>query len=80
MKTVFVIYKTDNWHSYASRDLVGIATTKEKAIKICKIKAKTEGEKISAEALVNLEHINQTQNCCGNGGFMIEETETDELL
>ena len=69
MKTVFVIYKTDAHHSFDSRDLIWIATRKEKAIKICKIKAKTEGEKINADDIYNLEHINQTQNYLGFGWY-----------
>ena len=79
MKTVFCVYKTDSWHSYASRDLIGIATSKEKAISLCHKQARKEHTRISSEQVYNLNNINQTQGYSGNGEFDIEENELDKL-
>ena len=42
MKNVYIVYKTDAYHSYASRDVIGIATELIIAIDICKQQAKKE--------------------------------------
>ena len=34
MKTVILIYQTDAWHSFSSRELIGIATTEKQRDKI----------------------------------------------
>lgn len=72
MKQVFAVYKTDNWHSYASRDIIGIATTERKAIQICKWQATKEGCKISKDELFNLGNLKQTQGYSGEGEFQYE--------
>lgn len=77
---MYLIYKTDNWHSYASRDIIGIATTHTIAIDICRKKARKEGEKISEEQQWNLKNIKQTQGYSGEGEFQFEEVETNKLL
>lgn len=77
---VFLVYKTDPWHSYKSRDIIGAATTKINAILICKKQAKKEGHKISTTELWNLNNIKQTQGYSGEGEFQYEELETDVLL
>jgi hypothetical protein len=80
MKTVFVVYKTDAWHSYSSRDIIGICKNADMAIKICKEKAKKEFRKIDKEQLFNLQNIKQTQGYSGEGEFQFEEMETNVLL
>jgi len=77
---VTIIYKTDAWHSYASRDIIAIALNKRTAIKLCKAQAKKEGEKISAQELWNLENIHQTQGYSGDGEFQIESIEINRLI
>ena len=81
MDTVFLVYKTDSWHSYNSRDIIGIATHKDLAIDIVLMKASKEGEATSIkEQLFNLDHILQTQGYAGEGEFQIEQMELNTLL
>lgn len=77
---IYLIYKTDVWHSYASRDLIGVATSKNNAITICKQQAKKEGGKINSDELFNLNNILQTQGYTEEGEFFIEEVEKNTLL
>lgn len=37
-----MIYKTDTWHNYASREIIGVATSPSEAIEICKKQAVKE--------------------------------------
>jgi len=76
---VYIVYKTDAWHSYDSRDMLGVATTKSNALKIVRQQVKKQGEKLSKDDLYNLDHINQTQNHNGEGEFVIEPLETNKL-
>jgi hypothetical protein len=80
MNSVFVVYKTDVHHSYASRDVIGIATSPENAVQICKLQATKEHEKISKQELWNLTNLKQTQGYSGPGEFQFEEMKTDVLL
>lgn len=76
----YLVYKTDAWHSYASRDIIGVATDKIIAIDICKQQAKKESERIANDQLFNLDTILQTQGYSGPGEFQIEKIETNTLL
>jgi len=76
---VYIVYKTDAWHSYASRDMLGVGTTKSNALKIVRQQVKKQGAKLSKDDLYNLEHINQTQNYGSEGEFVIEPLETNKL-
>lgn len=76
---VYIVYKTDPWHSYASRDMLGLGTTKSNALKIVRQQVKKDGAKLSKDDLYNLDHINQTQNHSGEGEFVIEPLETNKL-
>jgi hypothetical protein len=78
--SVFAVYKTDNWHSYASRDLIGIATTFNNAIRLCKQQAKKEHTLIEEDQLFNLRNIKQTQGYIGEGEFHFEELPTNQLF
>lgn len=80
MNEVFIVYKTDLWHSYESRDLIGIGTSIISALAICYQQAKKEGSKISDGEAWNLENLKQTQGYDGEGEFVIEEVQTDTLL
>jgi hypothetical protein len=62
---LFIVYKTDTWHSYNSRDIIGVATTLSNVYKICKAQAKKEGVKLDREQLFNLSNIKQTQGYSG---------------
>ena len=74
--TVFAVYQADAWLSYASRDLLGIYSTRRKAMK--RIKGKTE---LTDDDLWSLENYNQTQ--CrenANDNYIIEEIKVNEDL
>ncbi|WP_062055713.1 hypothetical protein [Aquimarina longa] len=77
---VYLIYKTDNWHSYNSREVIGVCFEPESVIKTCKEQAKKEGEKIKKNQLFNLQTYNQTQGYEGEGEFHFESVDTNTLL
>ena len=72
---IYIVYKTDAWHSYASRDMIGVADCKVHAIHICQLQAKKESDEISEEELQNLSNLKQTQGYSGEGEFDFEEIE-----
>ena len=80
MTRVIMVYKTDAWHSYKSRDVIGIATSMVEAIAICKSQAEKEGEKLGKYTLEFLIQKLQTQDYAGDGEFVLELLETDKLL
>lgn len=77
---IYLIYKTDNAHSYNSRDIIGALTSYANVIPIIQQQVEKEGEQLSSDDLHNLANIKQTQNYGGEGEFQIEEIETDTLL
>lgn len=79
MKTVFLVFTTDNWHSHASKDLIGCATTFNIALKLIKEQVNKDGEELNQDDLYNLNHIKQTQNYAGEGEFIIEEITVNKL-
>lgn len=76
---MFIVYKTDTWHSFASRDQIGISETHLGAMNLCLQQAKKENEKLDEDQIFNLSNINQTQGYSGEGEFHIEEIELDTL-
>lgn len=77
---MYLVYKTDSHHSYASRDIIGVCTTPSNCVKICKQQADREGETIDKEQLFNLENLKQTQGYAGEGEFQFEEFKINILL
>lgn len=77
---VYLVYKTDNWHSYKSRDTIGVATSQAQVIKLCKAQAKKEGHTIAKDQLWNLDNLNQTQGYEGEGEFHYEAMKTNTLI
>ena len=81
---MFLVYKTDARHSYASRDLIGIASSQVIAIQLCEEQANKEGynlnSKKNSDALHTLINIKQTQGYIGEGEFQYEEVKIDTLL
>jgi len=77
---VIIIYKTDTHHSYASRDIIGIATEFKEAVRICKQQAKKEHEKFDNACLFDLTNMQQTQCYKGEGDFQLETIQTDTLI
>jgi hypothetical protein len=80
MDKVFLVYKTDNRHSYASRDLLGVCDNWAYVKPIINAQASKEGEKISQDDAFNIINIKQTQGYEGEGEFFIEEVNTNVLL
>jgi hypothetical protein len=80
MDEVILVYKTDDHYSYNSRNVIGVASTAEKAIEICSEQAKKEGFKLNDEQLQNLRNIKQTQWYVGKGEFQFEAVKLDRLL
>ena len=77
---MFLIYKTDNWHSFASRDLIAVSYSFEDAISLCKEQADKESETIDNDQLFNLNNIKQTQGYKGEGEFDIDEVQVNTLF
>ena len=77
---MIIIYKTDNWHSDASKDVVAVATTLEKAIRLIKKQVQLEEEIIPQSSLKFLRDTYQTQGYEGEGEFLLEDVEVDELI
>lgn len=77
---VYLVYKTDSHHSYASRDIIGVATTFKVAVDLCVQQARKESDKIDEDQMWNLINIKQTQGYSGNGEFQFESMETDVLI
>jgi hypothetical protein len=80
MESVYLVYKTDVHHSYASRDIIGVATTESMAVAICTEHAERAGEPLEGDAFWNLAHLKQTQGYSGEGEYQYEEVVTDTIL
>jgi|UniRef100_UPI003FEF412B hypothetical protein len=61
---VFLFYRTDNWNSRESKDLVYIGTNREASIKKL---MKLESEPITEEQAEDIRRMNQSQ--CNNVGY-----------
>lgn len=81
---MYLVYKTDVNHTYASRDLIGIATDQIFAIQMCQDKAIIEGEDLNnienSDALHTLINQHQTQGYSGEGEFQYEKVKVNELI
>lgn len=77
---MFLIFKTDNWHSYSSRDLIGLATEENDMFRLIKEQVEKEGCNLSPADHYNIGHIHQTQNYEGEGEFDIDIVEVGKLL
>ena len=73
------IYKTDVNHSYASRDLIGVAVHLT-PLELIQQQVKKEDETLDEDQVFNIGNIGQTQGYSGEGEFDTEEIEIDILL
>jgi hypothetical protein len=80
MTTAFLVYKTDNWHNFNSRNIIAVATNQKNAIALCKRQAAKEHQKIDRDQIFNLENYKQTQGYSGDGEFHFEEVPKNTLL
>jgi len=77
---MYLIYKTDNHHSFKSRDVIGVVEEEKNIIKICQLQAKKEEFVITGEQIFNLSNYKQTQGYVGDGEFVVEQVNINELL
>lgn len=75
---MYILYQADAWLSYSSRDLIGVCTTKEKALILARRQAKRSGEKLTEDDIANLSNIMQTQGRDIN--YSIEKVSVNTLL
>lgn len=75
---MYILYQTDAWLSYSSRDLIGVCTTKEKALILARRQAKRSGKKLTEDEIANLTDIMQTQGRDIN--YSIEKVPVNTLL
>ncbi len=80
MKTVIIVYKSDNFHSLASRDVIGIATNEREAMKIIKKEMEEDGEKLTDDCEHQLHSMQQTQGYSGDGEFSFTEFNVNQLI
>jgi len=81
MKSVYMLYKTDCWHTHASRELIGVCTTHFDIVKVIRERVAFEGEKpLPSNLWDQIFTIKQTQNYEGDGEFLYEEIELNKLL
>lgn len=79
MRKTYLVYETDAWHSYSSRDVIGVCTTLRNCMKVIrKHIIENDREKLSDDDKWNLENIKQTQGRETN--YFIEEVEKNVLL
>ena len=75
-RKVIILFSCDAWHTYSSMSILGLFTSKGKAIAYAKRDAKASEEgAIDDDDIYNLNHINQTQNRGSN--YHMEEREVN---
>lgn len=80
MRTIYLVYKTDNLHSFASRDVIGVCGDRTVCMYVIVQKAEKEGEELSLDQKHNIAELNQTQGYSGDGEFVIEQVMMNTLL
>ncbi|MGN6440204.1 MAG: hypothetical protein ACTHMM_27000 [Agriterribacter sp.] len=77
---MYIVYKTDVHHTYKSRDMIAICTSKKYLMRAIKKQVEKEDSKLDPDQLYNLEHIQQTQGYDGPGEFVYEKVSANTLL
>lgn len=80
MNQLILVYKCDNWHTHATKFIIGLSDNYVDIKKICKQYAKSKNEKFKKLDYEELIMNNQTQNYFGEGQFMVEEITLNELI
>ena len=79
MSKIYLVYTTDVWHSYSSRDIIGVCTTFLNCMKVIRAHVKNlKRERLSGDNEYDLEKYHQTQGREEN--YDIEEVEKNTLL
>lgn len=76
---MYVLFKTDDHHSKASEELLGVASTKENLIRLAKQVAEQEEAELTEEDKRNLTEIMQTQGY-EVGEFLVYSVTVNELI
>lgn len=77
---VFITYRTDDWHSIASREMIGIYSTKRKAMQAIKKDAKIQDEELEDDDIYMLNNYNQTQSRNAGNEYEIEQITLNNRL
>ena len=77
---VFITYRTDDWHSIASREMIGIYSTKRKAMQAIKKDAKMQDEELEDDDICMLNNYNQTQSRNAGNEYEIEQITLNNRL
>lgn len=75
---MYLVYHTDNQHSYASRDVIAVCASFKKAITLCNHHAIKTGYPILSQDVWNLNNLKQTQGY--HGEYDIEEVTINTLF
>ena len=79
MSSIYLVYTTDAWNSYSSRELIGVCTTLANCMKVIRADvSEGEKEKLSEDDKKMLERYRQTQGREEN--YDIEEVNKNILL
>ncbi len=82
MKPVIIIYTTDPWHTFASREIIGVATTEKKRdVIVRRYLREYQYEKLNRdtinEAVKQVQQSRQTSILSEKTGFEIDTEEYD---
>ena len=79
MRNTYLIYSTDAWHSYTSRDIIGVGTSIPNCMKVIRAHIRKYGcDKLTEDNKFELEHYRQTQGRSTN--YFIEVIKKNVLL
>jgi hypothetical protein len=76
---MYVLFKTDDHHSKASQELLGVATTKEHLIRLAKKVAREEEAEFTKEDVISLSQNLQTQGY-EDGEFLAYDVNINEII
>ena len=74
---MWLLYKTDNQHSYASENLIAVCDSKHMALSILEA---NHGFKLIGDDYYNFLSINQTQNLEEDYEYVVREIEINQQL
>ena len=77
---ITIIYKTDNQHSFKSRDVIGVSRNIDELTSLICQQVNKEGGSLYLEQWELLANTNQTQGYKGDGEFVVEEIEIGTLI
>jgi hypothetical protein len=81
MQNVILVYRTDVWHSYESRDLIGVCTNRAEVLEVVEQAVEQDGlPPLSGEQIDLFNRLGQTQDYHGEGEFHTEQYELNTLL